>query len=87
MYKKYELATAIEVVIPTKIISPSDFAVSDVLFSAPNCKPRLATKPYASMPNNARGTPESWRKRIIIRESGLGKKKKRVGTANMQKQI
>ena len=63
MYKKYALATAIEVVIPTKMISSLDFPVSNFLFSLPNCKPRFATKPYASMPNNGRGTPGNKKKR------------------------
>lgn len=62
MYKKYALATAIEVVIPTKIISPLDFPLSNVLFSVPNFKPSLATTPYASMPNNGRGRPDKRRK-------------------------
>lgn len=57
MYKKYALATAIDVVTPTKIISPSVFPVSNVLFFVASCRPMVATKPYASMPNNERGMP------------------------------
>lgn len=59
MYKKYALATAIEVVIPINITSPSDFPVSNVFSLVPNCKPMYATKPYASMPNSGRGTPDN----------------------------
>lgn len=65
MYKKYALATAIEVVIPIKITSPSDFSESNVVFLVPNCKPMFATKPYASMPNSGRGTPDNRNRKII----------------------
>lgn len=57
MYKKYPLATAIEVVHPSKSKRPLDSSIPKGNFFPDHCKPSAATRPYDIIPINGRGTP------------------------------
>lgn len=58
MYKKYALATAMEVVVTSKIERALLSPISKGNFFPPNCRPSVATAPYASIPIKGRGTPD-----------------------------
>nr|GMD58208.1 hypothetical protein Iba_chr11fCG3340 [Ipomoea batatas] len=57
MYKKYALAAAIEVVVPSKTNLPLASSISSGNCFLPNCSPSAATTPYATIPINGSGTP------------------------------
>lgn len=60
MYEKYALAIAMQVVIPSKIISPSVFSMPDAgLESICSRSPRIVTNPCATIPNNGGGAPKT----------------------------
>lgn len=57
MYKKYALAAAMEVVLPSIIKRPVDSSIPKGKFFLLNCRPSDATNPYATIPISGRGTP------------------------------
>lgn len=57
MYRKYALAAAIEVVVPSMTKRPSDSSIPKGNFFAANCKLIAPTKPYATIPIKGSGTP------------------------------
>jgi hypothetical protein len=57
IYKKYELAAAMEVVLPSRIKRPLDSLIPKGRFFLVNCRPSAATNPYATIPINGRGIP------------------------------
>lgn len=56
-YKKYALAAAMEVVLPSKIKRPLDSSIPKGKFFLVNSRPSDATNPYATIPISGRGTP------------------------------
>lgn len=56
-YKKYALAVAMDVVIPSKTKRPLDSPSPKGKSFPLNLKPRAATVPYAIIPINGRGMP------------------------------
>lgn len=66
MYKKQALAAAMEVVVPSKTRRALDSPIPKGNFFAVNsCTPRVATNPYATIPNNGRGTPEKTKRNLL----------------------
>ena len=57
MYKKYALAAAMEVVLPSIIKRPVGSSIPKGKFFLLNCRPSDATNPYATIPISGRGTP------------------------------
>lgn len=57
MYKKYALAVAMEVVVPSKAKRALDSPIPKGKSFPANFSPRVVTNPYASIPINGRGTP------------------------------
>ncbi|MFS8010344.1 hypothetical protein Hanom_Chr14g01295931 [Helianthus anomalus] len=57
MYKKYALAVAIEVVVPSKINPPLRSSIPKGKSFAANFSARNAAAPYATIPIKGRGIP------------------------------
>lgn len=65
MYRKYALAAAIEVVVPSNTKRPPDSSIPKGNFLAANCKLTAPTNPYATIPIKGSGTPCNY-KHVII---------------------
>ena len=57
MYKKYALAVAIEVVVPSKINPPALSSIPKGKSFAANFSARAAATPYTTIPIKGRGIP------------------------------
>lgn len=65
MYRKYALAAAIEVVVPSNTKRPSDSSIPNGNFFAANCKLIAPTNPYAAIPITGSGTPCNYKRMVI----------------------